>query len=166
MAGPSARNSEVDVMEIFLFRHAVAEAEAQSGRDQDRALTGRGARRMERAVSGLERHGVGFQLLLHSPWLRAVQTAELLTPLLDGLTQVSLELAQPPTQALLDQFQGEAVAVVGHQPWLGELAGMLLGGEGHRIEWRKGGLVWLRGEPKPGGACVVAVLPPRVLRGM
>jgi hypothetical protein len=38
--------------------------------------------------------------------------------------------------------------------------------QGAQFALEKGGVLWLRGEPKPGGMEVVAAMPPRLLRRM
>jgi len=59
------------------------------------------------------------------------------------------------------------VAVVGHEPWLGELIALLAFGDtrhGEVIPLKKGGIAWLDGDAIPGGAILRALLPPRLLR--
>jgi len=156
-------------MELFVIRHAIAVPRSPDLDDAARPLTPRGRARWERSVTGLERLGVRFDRLLHSPWRRAVETAEIARPLVDGACVASARLAMPPTQALLDELVGARVALVGHEPWLGELLALLIVGTidaGARLELRKGGVAWLAGDPRPGAARVHAILPPKVLRAV
>lgn len=143
--------------DLLLFRHATAhpvaaEDEARFGADEAdarRGLTPKGERRFERFVAALEDDDVEVDLVLHSPWRRAVETAELLRPLSRGRTEVVGALAAAPGPALEDALASAGVsrvALVGHQPWLGELLGRLVDGPPNLVEWRKGGLVWLRRE--------------------
>lgn len=152
-------------MDLFLFRHAAAVrlTDPETESDAARALTPRGRRRFRRVVRALEKRRLRVHHLLHSPMLRAVQTADLLLPILRGETEVCAELGASPTPALLDRLVGERVGLVGHNPWLGELVGLLVGGPSNLVEWRKGGLVWLSGDPAPGQMCVRAVVPRGVL---
>ena len=154
---------------LYVIRHAIAAAEGPGGSDAARPLTEKGRRRWREAVKGAKRLGLGFDHLLHSPWLRAVETAEELSALVDGTTEVSELLAQAPAQALLGQLKGERVAVVGHQPWLGELVGLLVFGRpelGAHLELRKGSILCLEGTVQPGGMTLAAALPPRMLRSL
>jgi len=159
-------------MELFLFRHAEAEPREGEVPDERRALTARGRERFVRAAKGLERLEIAFDRIYHSPLLRSVESAELLTPLLDGETVVTPLLAQPPTPELLETFEGESVAVVGHEPWLSDLLGWLVFGARARepearsptLGFAKGGLAWVGGEPEPGAMSLRAFLPPRALR--
>jgi phosphohistidine phosphatase SixA len=110
---------------------------------------------------------VRFDQLLYSPWRRAAETAELLTDRLDGTHEATDLLVRLPTDELLARFTGQRVAVVGHQPWLGALAAGLVFGEpklGARIEWKKGGMAVLTGDPRPGGMLLKGFWAPGVLR--
>jgi phosphohistidine phosphatase len=153
-------------MDLFVIRHGVAEPRRDDLQDERRELTPEGRKELARAVRGLGRLGVRFDRLLHSPWLRAVQTAELFATLVDGSTEVTRGLARSPDKELLGLLSGDRAAVVGHEPWLGELVSWLVTGDpGHGgFELEKGAVAWLRGEPRPGRMAVVAVLPPDILR--
>ena len=154
-------------MQLFLIRHAAAVPRSAKLADADRPLTARGKKRWERAVRGLEALGVSFERLYHSPWLRSVETAQGLAALVEGESLVAPELARRPTSALLDRLDAERVALVGHQPWLGELAGLLLAGDPHAgvmLELKKGSVAWLEGDARAGGMKLVALIPPRLLR--
>ena len=165
-------------MQIFLIRHAIAATHPDGPppellpahidpADAARPLTPRGARRFEDAVRGLSRLGIRFDRLYHSPLLRTVETAELLEDILEGESVVTPHLAAPPGEALLASLEGDRVALVGHQPWLGELFGLLVMGTreaGAGVVWKKGGVAWLDGTPTPAGAQVRGFWSPRVLR--
>lgn len=159
-------------MTLLLFRHApaapadpdVAAAAGADTADAARALTPRGRRRFKPMVRAVGRMGFRVERLLHSPLRRAVETAELLVPVVEGTTAVCAELAAPPGEALLAQLQGECVALVGHEPWLGETVRLLTGAASLGIRWCKGGLVVLEGQPVAGGMRIAAVVSPRWVR--
>lgn len=162
-------------VEIYLVRHAVAEAAGPGQQDAARALTAEGERDFSAAVDGLRRLGVRFDLVLHSPALRAVETAELLVPLLehDGTTRVTPALAAPPGPALLAEVDAARVAMVGHEPWLGELALSLCvgwevagGGREGPIALGKGSVAWLSGPPRAGAMSLRASWPAKTLRSL
>ena len=154
-------------MDLLLVRHAIAAPAAPGMPDAERPLTDEGRSRWRRSVRGLAALGLRFDRLLHSPLLRAVQTADELVGLVDGETVVTPYLAEPPAESLLELLRGaERVAAIGHEPWLGEWASRLLGGRDRpplALEIKKGGVVWLRGEPRDGGMALLALLPPRAL---
>jgi len=167
-------------VKLHVIRHAVAEPQDEhrdehGGNDARRGLTPRGAERFARAVEGLERLGIRFDLVLTSPLRRAVETAELLAPICTGEFETCAELASTPDEALLDRLAHapfENVALVGHEPHASRLAVWLATGwrahgdtppqGGFALE--KGGVLILEGEPRPGGMRLVASYPPSALR--
>jgi phosphohistidine phosphatase len=162
-------------MQVLLIRHAVAAPHDAAPSDADRALTREGSKRFRQVVRGLERLGLGLDRVFHSPWLRAVQTAELLEPVLADelgrVLQATPLLTETPGDELLALAQGlpaEArVGFVGHEPWTSELLALLVtGATAHagRVPFKKGGVAWLTGDVQPGGMTLQAMLPPRVLR--
>jgi phosphohistidine phosphatase len=78
-------------------------------------------------------------------------------------------LCQPPRAELLSALADgtDITAIVGHEPWLGELVAWLAFGDTKHhdaLDLKKGGVVWLDGESIPGGMELKAFLPPKVLR--
>jgi phosphohistidine phosphatase len=166
-------------MDLYLIRHAAAESAGENGTDAVRPLTRRGAERFAAGIAGLERLGVRLDEIVHSPLLRAVGTADLLTPLLRGSSRVSAYVARAPGPEILGELRGERVALVGHQPWLSELAAWLtLGGLGENaggtsettpgakpsLHLGKGSVAWLRGRAEPGAMVLRGLFTPRMLR--
>ena len=164
-------------MEIYLIRHAIAEPRGDATPDSKRALTPTGIARFTRAVAGLEKLDVGFDLVFHSPWLRAAQTAKLLAPVANELIQLE-SLAVEPDGTMLStaasicrrrEKSAEKVAFVGHEPWMGELLSLLTLGEpnaGARFPFKKGGVARLEGTLAKGGCALKALWPPRTLRAV
>jgi phosphohistidine phosphatase len=153
-------------VEILIVRHAIAEERRAGLLDEQRQLTDRGRERFALVVAGLRQLGLEVDRLLHSPWKRAVQTAQLLEPILNGAKMSTDLLASPPGPELLEQIEGERVALVGHEPWMSELLEILIAGDGVSVAvaFKKGGVAWLRGSPRPGGAELQALIPPKVFR--
>jgi len=156
-------------MQLTLVRHAPAapSVSGERGGDAARALTPEGRKKFLRLRAALEQADLRFDRLLHSPLLRAVETAELLMPLVDGPAQAEPLLATAPGEALLARLEGERPVLVGHQPWLGELLAWLVLADrerGYVFEWKKGGMALLSGDPVPGGMHLVGFLPPGLLR--
>jgi phosphohistidine phosphatase len=154
-------------MELFVIRHAEAAPREAYANDAERPLTPRGRKRFDTVVRALKSLDVRFDRVLHSPWLRAVQTADRLGGLIDGETEVTSLLATNPSLALLEKAVGERVALVGHEPWMGEAVAWLVTGDrtaAERFALDKGGVAWLQGEPAPGKMSVCGILPCAVLR--
>lgn len=158
-------------MQLFVIRHAAAEGTQSGPEGADRALTEAGKSKLRRAVRGLAALDLRFDRVLTSPWKRAAQTAKLLEPVAREAPIATELLAQQPSPALLALIgeRGETTAVVGHEPWLTELAAWLAFGDrrsGEALELKKAGAIWLDGTPVPGGMRFRALIPPRLLRAL
>jgi phosphohistidine phosphatase len=153
-------------VDIYIVRHAIAEQRRPGVPDEERNLTEDGRKRFARVVAGLGRIGVELDRVFHSPWKRAEQTAEMLEPVLNGTLVPTDWLAMPPGPELLEEINGECVALVGHEPWMSELLEILIAGDGARVSvaFKKGGVAWLRGSARPGGAELRAFIPPKVFK--
>ena len=142
-------------MELYLIRHAIAQ---QLGRkndfmDEKRALTSEGRERMLEVVKGLHRVGVEFDLILTSPLVCAVETAEIISTGL-GVTKKEIEQTGnlAPGASIDDLFAeikrhtgAESIALVGHQPDLGEIISKIVQGNGSlAIELKKGSVCCIK----------------------
>ncbi len=134
---------------LLLVRHAIAEQRdvfARTGRaDGYRPLTAKGTRRMRLAARGLRDLVDQIDLLATSPLVRAVQTAEILSDEFDEIPIVETDvIAMGPDAAFLAWYRGVSdtglVAVVGHEPYLGEWASWLVDGSAaDYLVFKKGG---------------------------
>ena len=70
---------------IYLLRHGKAESTSATGRDFDRSLTGEGRDILRASARGMVALGVEIDLLVSSPLVRAVQTADELAPAFAGV---------------------------------------------------------------------------------
>jgi len=135
-------------MNLYLIRHAIAEEESASGEDSLRALTDKGAKKMRQIAKGLRALGVEFDLILSSPYTRARQTAEILGDVLRVKKEVVVSGNLVPTgdpdvliAEINERFTVDSIAIVGHEPTLSALVGMLAaGGSAVDITFKKGGV--------------------------
>ena len=156
-------------MQLFVIRHAIAEDRQPDQDDATRELTADGAAKMKQVARGLRQLDVELARVLTSPWARALQTAKLLAPVSDEPPIATDLLCQSPRAELLAMIaeKNESTAVVGHQPWLGELVAWLAFGDarhGAALELKKGSVALLEGSVVPGGMKLLGILQPRVLR--
>ena len=156
-------------MQLFVIRHATAEGTEPGPQGAARELTEAGRGKLRRAVRGLRALDIRFERVLTSPWKRAAQTARLLEPVASEPPIATELLADAPSKELLALIaeRGDATAVVGHEPWLGELVAWLAFGDprhGEALVIKKAGMLWLDGTAVPGGMQIRASLPPKVLR--
>lgn len=152
-------------MQLALIRHAIAE-DAKHGDDFGRPLSSKGRTRFKQVVNGLQALELEFEVVLHSPKLRALETAELLSGLTERL-EVTKLLSEPPSPELLESLAGSSVAVVGHQPHLATLTSWLVTGKlgfAQAFTFKKGGVALLEGTPTPGGMTLTSLLTPSLLR--
>lgn len=157
-------------MQLFVIRHAIAEDAAPGAADADRALTRDGITKLKAVVRGLRALDLRFERVLTSPWVRARDTAARLGPVCDAPPIATELLCQSPRAELLALIaeQPHTTAVVGHEPWLGELIAWLAFGDtrhGEALVLKKAGVAWLEGSTVPGGMMLRGLLPPSVLRG-
>jgi phosphohistidine phosphatase len=137
-------------MQLYLVRHGIAENRDFPGiiSDAARRLTPEGERKMRRNSRALLRLGVELNEIWTSPLVRARQTAEILAEELMSETPVHIvQPLKPDGQfedllVLLQEHQQLAgVALVGHEPFLGELAAVLIGAPRPvTITFKKGGV--------------------------
>ena len=141
-------------MYLYLVRHAIAVERDAPGvtTDAERALTPEGRIRMRRNVNGLKRLKVSIDEIWTSPLVRARQTAEVLAEGYALNTAIQEEAALEPggevatlVQRLCERPLSSRIALVGHEPYLGELATYLLTGLWTgSIRFKKGGVACIK----------------------
>ena len=160
-------------MRIILFRHGIAEARdaARWPDDAERPLTARGERRARRAALGLTRIERGIARVATSPFKRAERTARILGRVL-GIEPQAIDALAPGgsarkvVEALNGPPGGDSIVLVGHEPDLGALAGLLLFGNLEAaLPLKKAGACAIEFEPpvRPGGGTLMWAAPPHVL---
>ncbi len=132
---------------IFFVRHAKAQPKG-SRDDWARGLTPKG-RRQFRAHAAKWAKAADLKGIATSPWVRAVQTAEILADA-TGLDEVRIcpELAGDPGIAAkiaqLAHQLGPGWALVGHNPSLAEAAALACGIKRLPVKLKKGSILQLR----------------------
>ena len=159
--------------QLYLVRHAIAaERGGEWADDSQRPLTAKGSARFKGAVKGLRWLTDSLDQVFTSPLVRAKQTADLLAQGATAKGKVDTLAALAPGQApgavlaaLAKAAKPGGIALVGHQPELGELAAHLIGA-GHALEFKKGGACRIDIErlSSPGAGRLVWFLEPRALR--
>jgi phosphohistidine phosphatase len=162
-------------MRLLVFRHGIAEEHAADGTDASRVLTAEGVERTRAAARGLHRIADPLDVILTSPKMRAVQTAneagaafgcavEVLEALSDGSPSETL-------RALAGRSE-QGVMIVGHEPMLSELVEQVCTGSRRLgfVDMRKAGCACLDVVLQPGGDVAAATLlwlaTPRMLRAL
>ena len=161
-------------IDLYLVRHAIAaERGPNYPDDRKRPLTTEGIARFKRSVEGLKDLDVTIDLVLTSPLTRATHTAELLVAGVAGKPRTeSLEALAPGGRVaqVLEAItkyskRSKHIALIGHEPDLGELAARLLRARG-TVAFKKGAIccIELDGAMPNGPGTLKWFLPPRALR--
>lgn len=160
-------------MQICLVRHGIAVERGTPGYEDDdtRPLTLEGKQRMTQAAKGIVALA-GIERIVSSPVLRARQTASILRDAasVSGVDTLAA-LADGDHEAVLAwlrRAQESTIALVGHEPWMSELASVALSGEPGRMwfDFKKGAAALIRfdGTPAAGKGLLVWFMPPAALR--
>lgn len=166
-------------MQVLIVRHGVAEDQqrfiASSGQsDEQRPLTEEGISKMREAAKGLRILLPNIEKITASPLVRAQQTADILVKAYATTQETLAALAPAGDQndilSYLRQhhkWQDATLALVGHEPNLGQLASWLLTGQAGRWTPLKKGAACLLNfadDIEAGHAKLVWSLPNKVLR--
>lgn len=156
-------------VEIHLLRHAHAgDPLAWKGDDADRPLSTRGRKQADRLAQFLERRGFRPDVIISSPKLRAVQTAEPLAERLGLEIQLDDRLADGPELDEVETILATArdprrPVLVGHDPAFSALVATLIG-----VPWfpfQKGAFLRIDSDRplSPGGGILHWLVPPDLL---
>lgn len=121
-------------MKLFLVRHADADAEVPEGLgDEARALTAKARNTVYNHFQELKGRIPGVKLILTSPLVRAVQTAQILSFALEHEGQLKAHRSLLPDMpvgtldTLISEHTGDNIVLVGHSPSMGAMAAHLMG---------------------------------------
>src|SRR4051812_18330665 len=167
------------MLRLILIRHGIAADQqtfAKTGEDDTaRPLTAEGRKKMREAARGLLRISPKIDAIATSPLKRAVQTAEIVHKRYDEKPQfIELDLLSPggsPSKLFgwlkSHDLDGGTVALVGHEPDLGQWAGYFLTGQQESFVTFKKGAACILDFPARLAACkgiLHALLQPGHLR--
>ncbi|MEO6811924.1 MAG: phosphohistidine phosphatase SixA [Isosphaeraceae bacterium] len=158
---------------LYLLRHGVAAPpEPPDLLDDDRRLTAEGEKKVRQIAKGLRRLDLKLDRIVTSPLPRARRTAEIVADRLrlsDHCEQLDVLRAGNSASAIrewLDTQQDERLMVVGHNPALSDLIGLLIAGSSGAVSLglRKGGVAALSPNPTGGGYSLDWLARPRLIR--
>ena len=141
-------------MELYIIRHGIAADGSQYSRDEERPLTDEGQEKTRKVAKRLYDLNVRLDVILTSPLVRAQQTAEILK---QGALSQQLEIFPPlaPGGEINTwvnwyeqwRYNGRktSLALVGHQPDLGNWAETLLWGSAKdKFLLKKAGVIGIK----------------------
>lgn len=162
-------------MNLYILRHGIAADRGPEYPDDDlRPLTGRGIKRMRREAEGMNAIGIAPDLIISSPLVRAIQTAEIVREGLSRSSEMIISNALVPeahpsqiVQELAKSYStSSSVMVVGHEPHVSSLVSYTLTG---KVSWlislKKGALCNMEISASGRGQLLWA-LAPKQLRAM
>jgi phosphohistidine phosphatase len=162
-------------MEIYVVRHGIAidREDPKCPPDPERYLTEEGIEKTKRVAAAVAALGASPDLLLSSPYVRAMQTAEIFASALDYSKQKirRTDLLLPGTEPsllfreLAKDKQTSTLFVFGHAPQLDDIIAAALGSKHHITSLKKAGvaLMELKRISPPNGQ-LVWLATPKVLR--
>jgi phosphohistidine phosphatase len=160
---------------LLLIRHGIAEARGEAWPDDSkRPLTDQGMTRLRKQARGLARLDVGVDLILTSPFVRTRQTAEIIASAFDPRPHLATTEALTPDGSyaavvaeLSKHTRRTRIALVGHEPSIGELAARLVGSR-HPIPFKKGAIACIEVDalPPQGPGALQWFAPPKILRSI
>lgn len=128
-------------MKLYFLRHGIAEDGRLGLSDRDRRLTTAGIAEMEGVAKGLMALGLRPDAILHSPLVRARETARIVATGLDLVSHLHEEpgLAcgcrlRDLEQMLNHRAKLQHVLLVGHEPDFSTLVATLIGGGNVRMK--------------------------------
>ena len=159
--------------ELYLIRHGVAAERGENYPDDTkRPLTNGGVQKLRKEAKALVALDITLDVILTSPLVRARQTAELVAAAFRNPPAIVTMASLTPGSAhnaiiedLSKQHRRHHLALVGHEPGIGELAGRLIGLR-RPLEFRKGAIcrIDVAALPPAGPGQLRWFLTPRILR--
>jgi phosphohistidine phosphatase len=135
-------------MEVYLLRHGIAEPRGAGRTDAERKLTEEGRQKLRQVLARARAAKVEPSLILTSPLIRAVQTAQIAAEVLryqGAIVTADALLPSSSARAVwreLGAHAGEAaVLLAGHEPLLSETASYLVGASRVVVDLKKGALL-------------------------
>src|SRR5690349_4514808 len=129
-------------MQVYLLRHGIAEENRIGKSDAERELTAEGRRRLREILRAAAQAEVKPTIILSSPLVRAVQTAEVAADVLhykDKILRTKALLPNGRMEAVWDEIRvhqdARELMLVGHDPLFTQLAGYLLNVPELRIDF-------------------------------
>jgi phosphohistidine phosphatase len=162
-------------MELYVVRHGIAidREDPKCPPDPERYLTEEGIEKTKRVAAGVAALSASPDLLLSSPYVRAMQTAEIFAAAFDypkqkiRRTDLLLPGSEPTLffRELAKDKQTSTLFIFGHAPQLDDIIASALGSKHHITSMKKAGvaLLELKRISPPNGQ-LLWLAPPKLLR--
>jgi phosphohistidine phosphatase len=122
------------MLELYIIRHGLAGKSLEGDvEDNERPLKKKGKEKMKDVAKGLKKRNIRFDMVLTSPLLRALESAEIVNEYCGSTKEVTVtDLLKPDasyqklSKYLNKLKEPERVAIVGHEPFLSGFASYCL----------------------------------------
>ena len=135
-------------MQLYILRHGIAENVKPGGSDPDRALTAEGKKKLREILRTVEKAGVAPELMISSPYVRAMETAVIAAEVLGykhNVLQTTVLIPSTDPKPVWEEIRihrsAASLMLVGHEPLLSALAAYLLGAPSVSIDVKKGAII-------------------------
>jgi phosphohistidine phosphatase len=164
---------KAQAFELYLIRHGVAAERGENFPDDTkRPLTNEGVQKLRKEAKALVALDITLDVILTSPLVRTRQTAEIVAgafrdppPIVNMASLAPGAAHHAIIEELSKQHRRHRIALVGHEPGIGELAGRLIGSR-RPLEFRKGAIcrIDVASLPPAGPGQLRWFLTPRIMR--
>jgi phosphohistidine phosphatase len=162
-------------MQLYIVRHGIAidRDDPKCPPDPERYLTEEGVEKTKQVAKGVAALGATADLLLSSPYVRAMQTAEIFAAALEYAkqkirrTDLLLPGAEPSMlfRELAKDKESSSIFLFGHAPQLDDIIATALGSRHHVTSLKKAGVALIElKRVSPPSAEMVWLAPPKLLR--
>ena len=137
-------------MQLYIVRHGIAidREDPKCPSDPERYLTNEGVEKTRQVAKGVAALGATADLLLSSPYVRAMQTAEIFAKEFEYAkqkirrTDLLLPGAEPSLlfRELIREKQASSIFLFGHAPQLDDVVATALGSKRHISSLKKAGV--------------------------
>ncbi|MDP4114865.1 MAG: histidine phosphatase family protein [Bacteroidota bacterium] len=157
-------------MNLFLIRHGDAENSTYGKKDFDRRLTEKGTIATMNAVSYWKRIIQNFDYIISSPYIRSLQTAEIIASAYNSMDKLLIEnmlgcgSKLDNIITLVNSLGGENIACVGHQPDMSHHLSDFISSERAEAEFKKSAIakIIFRNKAVKGGGILEFLIPPAI----
>lgn len=157
-------------MNLYLIRHSEAEKISPQKKDFNRELTSEGIQLLRKAVEYWKKIIPGFDLIVTSPLVRAVQTSEIVA----GAFNYSKEVIKDNNLAsgsvtgdlieLINSYNVENIACIGHQPDLSNHVSNIISTNGCTLHFPPAAIckIQFKGQAKFSKGELIYLIPPEI----
>lgn len=134
-------------MEIYVLRHGIAENGRPGHPDSERALTAEGKDKLRKVMKRAKAAGVEPELILSSPYKRAIETAEIAAEVLGYAGKIVRTPGLIPDASpaeIWDEIRSRrnepSILLSSHEPLTGSLVAFLLNSAALQVDMKKAAL--------------------------